>query len=130
MGGLIAMGYSPEAIDSILVHTDWRQMMSDLIPGEYLSYERKQYREKYRLAIPFHYENQMDEDVRSLLPRASSVDNRVKIMDNIPDGYVYGYNVNNIISALTVGYQDSLDFTTFPVPFCCVSTDIVSMKAK
>ncbi|MBR4775578.1 MAG: patatin-like phospholipase family protein [Bacteroidales bacterium] len=130
MGGLIAMGYSPEAIDSILVHTDWRQMMSDLIPGEYLSYERKQYREKYRLAIPFHYENQMDEDVRSLLPRASSVDNRVKIMDNIPDGYVYGYNVNNIISALTVGYQDSLDFTSFPVPYCCVSTDMVSMKAK
>ena len=130
MGGLIAMGYSPEAIDSILVHTDWRVMMSDVIPGENLSYERKQYREKYRLTIPFHYENQMDEDVRSLLPRSSSVDNRAKIMDNIPDGYVYGYNVNNIISALTVGYQDSLDFTSFPIPYCCVSTDMVSMKAK
>ncbi len=130
MGGLIAMGYAPEAIDSILTHTDWRVMMSDNIPGENLSYERKQYRERFRLSIPFHYENQVDEEVRGILSNASSGENRGKIMDNIPDGYVYGYNVNNIIGALTVGYQDSLDFTTFPVPFCCVSTDMVSMKAK
>lgn len=130
MGGLIALGYAPEAIDSILIHTDWPIMMSDMIPGENLSYERKQYREKYRLSIPFHYEKQVDEGVRGMLFSASPGENRGRIMDNIPDGYIYGYNVNNIIGSLTVGYQDSLDFTTLPVPFCCVSTDIVSMKAK
>ncbi len=130
IGGLIAMGYAPKTIDSVLVHTDWKVVMSDFIPGENLSYERKQYREKYRLTIPFHYESQIVEDVRNLLSEASSEDNRLKIMDNIPDGYVYGYNVNNIFSSLTAGYQDSLDFTTFPVPYCCVSTDMVTMKAK
>lgn len=130
MGGLVAMGYAPAAIDSILIHTDWRVMMSDMIPGENLSYERRQYREKYRVSIPFHYDDQKDGDIRSLLSMTSSPENRGRMMDNLPDGYVYGYNVNNIISALTVGYQDSLDFTNFPVPFCCVSTDLVSMKVK
>ena len=36
----------------------------------------------------------------------------------------------NIIASKTVGYQDSLDFSTLPIPFFCVSTDIVSCKAK
>ena len=130
MGGLIAMGYEPQSIDSILVHTDWRIMMSDLIPEENLSYERKQYRETYSLRVPFHYPNQTDNEVGELLSGTSNGEFRARMMDNIPDGYVYGYNVNNIIGALTVGYQDSLDFTSFPVPFCCVSTDMVSMKAK
>ena len=51
MGGLIAMGYAPAIIDSVLVHTDWEVMMSDRIPDENLSFERKQYREKFLVNI-------------------------------------------------------------------------------
>ena len=43
---------------------------------------------------------------------------------------IYGQNVNNIFSALSVGYQDSIDFYKLPIPFICVATDLVSGKAK
>lgn len=130
IGGLIAMGYAPATIDSVLVHTDWEIMMSDRIPDENLSFERKQYREKYLVSIPFHYGGLEIDRVKSLFSGAQDSNPSRRMVDNIPDGYVFGYNVNNIINALTTGYQDSLDFTRFPVPYCCVSTDMVSMKAK
>ena len=51
-------------------------------------------------------------------------------MANLPDGYLYGYNVYNIINSLSAGYQDSMDFADLPIPYCCVSADLVTMKAK
>lgn len=52
------------------------------------------------------------------------------LLGSLPSGYIYGQNVQNIFSALSVGYQDSLDFNRLPIPFACVATDLVSGKAK
>lgn len=101
------MGYAPATIDSVLVHTDWEIMMSDRIPDENLSFERKQYREKYLVSIPFHYGGLEIDRVKSLFSGAQDSNPSRRMVDNIPDGYVFGYNVNNIINALTTGYQDS-----------------------
>jgi NTE family protein len=48
----------------------------------------------------------------------------------LPDGFLFGYNVRNTLSSVTVGYQDSLAFDSLPVPFFCVATDMLSMKEK
>lgn len=45
------------------------------------------------------------------------------------DGYLKGDNVNGLISSLMVGYEDKSDFKELPIPFFCVATDLVSMKA-
>lgn len=52
------------------------------------------------------------------------------LLGSLPSGYIYGQNVQNLFSALSVGYQDSLDFNDLPIPFACVATDLASGKAK
>ena len=51
-------------------------------------------------------------------------------MSSMPSGYVYGFNVNNLLSSLSVGYQDNMSFADLPIPFFCVAADMVSVKAK
>lgn len=144
MGGLVAMGYPPTLIDSILVHTDWGTMLSDKVPSGMVSYHRRKFNERYMIRIPLHYENdeweqRRQDEIRATMQSqqnqavtSSQTGEQVKqnAIANLPEGYLYGYNVNNIINSLTAGYQDSMDFCDLPVPYCCVATDLVSMKAK
>lgn len=109
MGGLYAMGYSAKEIDTIVQSIDWNMMMSDNIPMGYYSRERQQYKETYVIDIPFKGK----EFVRSL-----------------PSGYLYGRNVYNMMSALSVGYQHDMDFMDLPTPYCCVATEIVTQTEK
>ena len=53
-----------------------------------------------------------------------------KIGLGLPDGFLFGYNVRNILSSVSVGYQDSLSFSEMPIPYYCVATDMLSMKEK
>ena len=52
------------------------------------------------------------------------------LLGSLPSGYIYGQNVSNLISSLTVGYQDSIDFKTLPRPYVSIAADMVSGKAK
>lgn len=109
MGGLYAMGYSAKQIDSIVRSIDWNVMMSDNIPMEFYTYTRKTYKGTYVLDIPF---------------------TGVHFLRSLPSGFLYGLNVYNMLSALSVGYQDDLDFMELPTPYCCVATEVVSQKEK
>ena len=52
-------------------------------------------------------------------------------MGSLPSGMVFGQNVNNLLSSLSVGYQDEIDFyKDLPIPFLCVATDLVRGTAK
>ena len=42
IGGLYASGYSPQALDSALVHIDWAAIFSDSPPRDQLTYRRKE----------------------------------------------------------------------------------------
>ena len=109
MGGLYAMGYSAVEIDSIVRSIDWNVMMSDNIPMEFYTYTRKNYKGTYLVDIPFtggHF-------LRSL-----------------PSGILYGLNIYNMLSTLSVGYQQDMDFMDMPTPYCCVATEVVSQKEK
>lgn len=126
MGGLYAMGYTASAIDSILRSIDWGVMMSDMIPPDRTTYTLRKYRQTYALRIPFHYEEGVWEH-RSQWGNKSDVQ---KLDASLPDGYLYGLNVYNMLGSLSVGYQDSIRFLDLPIPFCCVAGDVVSMKQK
>ncbi|MDE6147609.1 MAG: patatin-like phospholipase family protein, partial [Bacteroidales bacterium] len=52
------------------------------------------------------------------------------LLGRLPSGYIYGQNVSNLISSLTIGYQEPMDFIDLPIPFACVAADMVSGKAK
>lgn len=147
VGGLYAMGYPAALIDTILVNMNWGVMMSDFVPTEKLNYRRRKYNETYTLRIPLYYENDKKWHGRELLKRyhesvkinegdqnaSSDIGEqtlRQGIAANMPEGILYGYNVYNLINSLTVGYQDSMNFSDLPIPYCCVATDLVTLKAK
>lgn len=110
MGGLYAMGYTAEKIDSIVRSIDWNVMMSDNIPMEFYSYKRKDYKNTYVLDIPF---------------------TGTSFLKSLPSGFVYGLNIYNMLSALSVGYQENkMDFSKMPTPYCCVATEIVTQTEK
>ncbi|MBR6881892.1 MAG: patatin-like phospholipase family protein [Bacteroidales bacterium] len=146
IGGVYAMGYSPEFLDSLMRNLDWDRTMSDNIDWRYIPYSKRKYREKFALSFPFYYSvkdfrNQMADDVRYVGTGDGhlhlSADNgdadgmvRRNLMSSLPSGFIFGQNVEYLISSLTAGYADSTDFFSLPVPFACVSTDIVSGQAK
>ena len=153
MGGLIgslySLGYTPAQMDSLVRGIDWGWIFSDRVPREYISYSTNKYKEKYLLSIPFFYErdyfklkmeddSNYDDNIRrhgSLHLGADQGESsdaifKKNLLGSLPSAYIYGQNVSNLISSLTVGYQDSTDFSTFPIPFACVATDMVSGKAK
>lgn len=135
VGGISALGYSPDFMDSLLRSQDWSVMLTDKIDRSYYSYQRKLYRETYILSVPFHYAKQdfqsrIDEQVRYGDSRSGAEFGTNNLMSSLPSGYVYGFNVNNLLSSLSVGYQDDMCFADLPVPFFCVAADMVSVKAK
>ena len=155
VGGLYALGYDVDYLDSLVTSMDWNLALSDKVPQDYISYATKMYKEKYMLSVPFHY----SEDVfRAMIGQAPEEQQPAKkkgkrsipversgmvqdpttgvdlpinnIARSLPAGYINGLHVNNIFSSISAGYQDSVSFLDFPIPFCCVASDLVSCKAK
>lgn len=137
MGGLYSMGYTADQLDSLLKEQDWSLTLSDNISEKYKPYKEKMYRSRYVLTIPFHYENAADnpKHIKDLDLGVDAGDISTQsglntIASSLPSGYVVGFNINNLLSSLSVGYQDSLSFGALPIPYFAVATDMASCKAK
>ena len=147
VGGMYSLGYEVEEMDSLMRGIDWAWALSDDLPREYISYSDMKYDEKYMISIPFYYEKDYyrmklaDEDrfetKEPLEVLKIGADNKNgpdmlknNLLGSLPSGYIFGQNVSNMISSLTIGYQDSVSFSDFPRVFACVATDMVSGKAK
>jgi len=144
VGGLYSIGYSPAFLDSLLRSIDWDLALSDRVPKELIAYRQKKYKEKYFTSVPFYYGrtdmfNRDAEETTMHFRReglhfgaGDEVGERTlrdNLFGSLPAGYIFGHNVNSIFSGLTVGYQDYVDFTTLPIPFFCIATEMVSGKA-
>ena len=143
VSGLYSLGFGAEYLDSLVRAIDWTVMMSDKIPDSFQTYKVRRNKERFALTVPFHYD---DEDMRSRIDRQTrfnknyeqsdtrtgdmSREMMAKVGMGLPDGFLFGYNVRNTLSSVTVGYQDSLAFDKLPVPFFCVATDMLSMNEK
>ena len=147
MGGLVAglysFGYGQEYLDSLVRDIDWSVMMSDRVPDSYQTYRVRKSKERYAINIPFHYEKaEANARLRRQMEVSKSYDkintrtadmgtevlNRIGL--GLPDGFLFGFNVRNTLSAVSVGYQDSLQFDRLPIPYYCVATDMYSMEEK
>ena len=134
-------------MDTLIRNIDWKWAFSDELSRKYISYTDAKYKEKYMISIPFYYEKDYykmkvaDEyrfdPVRRHAALHIGADNehgpdmfKSNLLGSLPSGYIYGQNVSNLISSLTIGYQDSLDFKDFPIPYVCIAADMVSGKAK
>ncbi len=148
VGALYSLGYTPDQMDTLMRNIDWGWALNDKLSRKYISYEDMKYKEKYLLSIPFYYEKdyykaKFANDIRFGIPQKYQGEFRIgadnegtvdflknNLLGSLPSGYIYGQNVSNLISSLTVGYQDSIDFKTLPRPYVSIAADMVSGKAK
>ncbi|MBR1405728.1 MAG: patatin-like phospholipase family protein [Bacteroidales bacterium] len=149
MGGLYALGYPAAQLDSVMRNMDWSMALSDKVPREYVSYADNKYKERFVLSFPFFYSSDVFQEQREDQQRFSGARKRYdeihlgaedgetasglfrdNLVGSLPAGIVYGQNVGNVISSLTVGYQDARNFAELPIPFACVASDLVSGTAK
>lgn len=146
IGGLYALGYTTDQMDSLVRNMDWGWIFSDKLSRKYISYTDMKYKEKYMISIPFLYEKDYFRMMRGsddfdpvhrhdVLHIGADHDDgpdflKKNLLGSLPSGYIYGQNVSNMISSLTIGYQDYMNFQDLPVPFVCVAADMVSGKAK
>lgn len=96
VGGLYAIGYSADQLDSLVRVQDWMFLLSDKVNRYDLPFGEKEQDGKYLLSVPFDRGKKR------------------------PSGFISGQNVYNLFSDLTIGYHDSLDFLQLPIPFACV----------
>lgn len=104
VGGLYAIGYTADQLDSLVRNQDWMFLLSDKVNRYDLSFGEKDQDAKYLFSVPF------DRGKRR------------------PVGFVSGQNVYNLFTDLTIGYHDSLDFMKLPIPFACVAADMFQRK--
>ncbi len=105
VGGLYAIGYSPDYLDNMVRHTDWNTLLLDKVDRKYLSLDYKNYYEQQLLSIPIRR-------------------NRI----SLPSGIKYGQNIGLLLSHLSTR-QSSTDFSKFNTPFLCVATNIVNGRS-
>ncbi len=143
IGGLYALGYKHDQLDSLVRSINWPVMMSDNVPKQFIPYKIKQRANHYLINVPFHYDN---EDLVYRLDQQKVIDIMAeeaghntddalkdamrKVGIGMPDGYLYGLNVRNTLSSVSVGYQDSISFANLPIPYACVATDMYTKAPK
>lgn len=111
IGGFYALGYDVDYIGNTFKSIDWNKMMSDNVEPKYYPLHEKKYKSNYLISVPFSYDS---EGLHGEL---------------LPSGYVSGLHINNLFSSISVGYHDSLSFSSLPVPFACVAAEVVQQKA-
>jgi len=106
VGGLYAIGYTPEEIGEIVTSQNWDDLLMDKISRVNVAMDEKDHMEQYALSFPL-------------------VNNKVKL----PSGLVSGHNVTNLLSSLTWQAHRIEDFDEFPIPFRCIATDLETGEA-
>lgn len=104
IGGLYAVGYDAETLDSLVKAQDWSFLLSDRPDTRTQELDEREKQHTYILTRQLSIEKRK-------LPTAG--------------GLIAGENLSRLFSRLTVGWHDSVDFSRLPIPFACVATDIV-----
>ncbi len=118
VGGLYALGYSADELEALISGMDWPFYLTDGVDRSEISFNEKSIRDAYRFNVPFELQDpESQENLKNKNQRA--------LINSLPSGAVSGYNIVNLFNALCVGYTDSLDFDTLPIPFACISANII-----
>ncbi len=103
VGALYAVGYSGKEIEQIALNTNWEEVISDTPTRSRLPFLTKKLTGKYLFSLP----------MQGFFPV-------------LPSGLIKGQKVFQNLSRLIYSYQNVNDFSDLPIPFKCVSVDIIS----
>ena len=126
IGGLYALGYTPDEIEELISNLDWGQYMGNTIERRDISSADKERRSTYLISIPFNH-GQLSDKIKTL--RFKDSDNGLDsapLITSLPSSFIGGTDLLNLFNSLCIGYQDPMDFNDLPIPFACVATDIAT----
>lgn len=128
IGGLYALGYSADEMETLILNTDWNEMMKDAISRHERLYEFNERDDRMLLDIPVMNRDNIVSET-ALGKKAEGLKTKsTGVLSNIPLALVEGQNLNSLFTQLSVGYQDDIDFNDLPIPFACVAVDLTSRK--
>ncbi len=105
IGGLYSIGYTSRELDSLVRNQDWLALLSDRISRNDKLLSEKEVTDTYLLSVALNLKKKF----------------------SIPAGVLAGQSVLNLLNEMTIGYHDdNLDFDSLPIPFACVSYDMVT----
>ena len=105
IGGLYAIGYTPDQLDTLIRAVDWGVVLSNDVPLPYISFEEKEYYNRYLITLPF-------------------IDGKL----SLPSGIIEGQMLSDLLNYLTWPAMKYESFDDFPIPFRCITTDISTGK--
>ena len=104
IGGLYAIGYNAEALDSLVMKQDWGYVITDKENLRNQSLDDREKSNTYVFSTGFAFGKR----------------------DKNAGGLVKGKNLAELFQRVCMGYNDSLDFNKdLCIPFACVATNIV-----
>ena len=101
VGGLYSIGYTGDQIEREVVDVNWDDLMRDQ---------------------PLREDRTLDDKFIQDVTLLSLDLDGVKV--SLPSGLRRGQKIYNKFVSLTIGYNQDLDFNSFPRPFACVAADI------
>ena len=107
VGGLYAIGYTADDIDSIARSMDWSRLLSNEIPLNQVAFEEKIYYGRYIMEFPF----------------------RNKKL-GLPQGLIEGQALTLQLSNMTRPAHHISNFNEFPIPFACVGANIETGRSQ
>lgn len=119
VGGLYAIGYTADQLDSLISNLDWSQYITGGLDRRYRSASSRMERSAYLLSVPFNL-GTLDSNITEARRRGNG------FIASLPGSFMGGNNITNLFNNLSLGYQDSMDFNDFPIQFACVATDVIS----
>jgi len=106
VGGMYATGKSADDLRHLVETSDWPLLLGGATPYQSLSFRRK-------------------EDAKAV---PNSITIGLKNGATLPPGLNSGHQINLMIDRETINYSDISSFNDLPIPFRCVSTEIISGK--
>ena len=127
IGCMYSLGYTDEQMIEIISSLDWPYYMGDGVERNELSYRAKMDYDHYEVNLPFGTTEFFNGELNQL-KKGKGLAKDV-ITSIIPSGIISGNNILNLFYNLCVGYTEPMDFSDLPVPFACVSTNIIDGTA-
>ena len=116
IGGLYAMGYTPDELQVLISNMNWSEYMGNKIDRPFMSKEARQRNSTCLVNVPFSLKSLFDKD------------SNTTFISQLPSAYVNNSSLINLFNDLCVGYQEQMDFNDLPIPFACVATDMITGK--
>ncbi len=105
VGGLYAIGYHPDSIEKMIRQQDWDNLLTDVIERKFISYEEKEFGEKFIVTLPIK-------------------EKKIGLRSSL----YHGQEINLLLNRYFSPAYDVYDFNDLQTPFLCIGTDLLTGK--